>query len=253
MNHAQPRANTMVIEKGIIKSIGNDIDYSSFLSKEENNFKIINLEGKTVIPGFIESHNHFNLVSTMYTWIDISYHRNFPTIASVLQKISEIVSSFDKEDSNEEGKPKQQQWVKLFGFDDTLIEECRGITREEIDSVSNGFPVYIWHPSLHRAYVNSKAFELAGIKDDVINPPGGFYTKKDGKLTGQADEMPAYKPLNDLILDSSSPQVKRFQMWETAKKFARSGITSVQDLFCGPLLFQAYLNAFVVRFFIFII
>lgn len=235
VNYAMPKANTMVIQNGLIEDIGVDLDVSKYEDAE-----VLDMQGRTVLPGFIESHNHFNLVSTMYNWTDISNHKSFPTIESVLDRIKQLTSEYDAE-APKEGEVK---WIKLFGFDDTLIAECRGITRDEIDSVSGNYPVYIWHPSLHRAYVNSKAFELANINDDVVNPPGGFYSKKDGKLTGQVDEMPAYKPINSLILDDSSIEVKIKSMWETGRKFASKGITSVQDLFCGPLLFQAYLAAF---------
>ena len=122
------------------------------------------------------------------------------------------------------------------------------IVKEEIDSVSGDFPVWIWHPSLHRAYVNSKAFEISGITEDVKNPEGGIFVRNsDGKLTGQMEEMAAYQMVYIHLNKTLDMSTKRSDMWNTAKFFASKGVTSVHDLFVGPMLFNLYRNAFAVN------
>ena len=232
--------NYIGIKDGKIVALGNGDDYKSTIS---DNTTLHDLDGKTVLPGFIESHNHFNAVANQWGWIDVGITQ-CTTIADVLTKIKSAVES----QSSELVKDGLKPWIKCVGFDDTLIAENRDIVKEEIDSVSGDFPVWIWHPSLHRAYVNSKAFEISGITEDVKNPDGGtFVRNSDGKLTGQMEEMAAYQMVYVHLNKTLDMSTKRADMWNTAKFFASKGVTSVHDLFVGPMLFNLYRNAFAVN------
>ena len=228
-----------------IIALGSGDDFKAYVVEGET--KLHDLEGCTVLPGFIESHNHFNAVANQWGWLDLGITQ-CNTIPEVLSKIKNAAEELAQQPIQDD---KPLPWIKCVGFDDTLISECRDLVKEEIDEVSGNFPVWIWHPSLHRAYVNSKALEIAGIDEKVENPEGGgiFVRNSEGKLTGQMEEMAAYQKVYVHLNKTLDMSTKRADMWETGKYFASKGITTVHDLFVGPMLYNLYRNAFAVRFY----
>ena len=236
-----PAASLVVVEEGKIVVVGSGEGYKALVDEDA---ELRDLEGATLLPGFVESHNHFNAVANQWGWVDVGITQ-CTTTSQVLEKIKQAAEAQSLEAPLASGL---LPWIKCSGFDDTLIEEHRNLTKEDIDSVCADLPVWVWHPSLHRVYTNSKALEIAGIDDSVENPEGGgiFVRNAEGKITGQMEEMAAYQKVYvhlNKTLDMSS---KRGDMWSTATYFASRGVTSIHDLFVGPMLFNIYLNAFAV-------
>ena len=129
---------------------------------------VIDIAGKTIIPGLIESHNHISIGAIWETHANCS-SVTCGTIEDVLNTIAERVAT------TEPG-----QWVQGFGFDDTAIAEMRHLTRHDLDSVSTEHPVCIRHVSGHLSYLNSLALELVGISAETPDPPGGTIHREDG-------------------------------------------------------------------------
>ena len=232
------RCTYIAVKDGKIIARGNGDDYKSQVNEGTT---VHDLGGKNVLPGFVESHNHFNAVANQWGWTDVGITQ-CSTIDEVLNKIKNARDEQTKV-SIKEGEALP--WIKCVGFDDTLISELRNITKSEIDSVCSDYPVWIWHPSLHRAYVNSKAFEIAGITEEVQDPQGGCFVRdENGKLTGQMEEMIAFQLVYVHLNKTIDPRSKVRDMWAAAKYFASKGVTTVHDLFVGELLFKLYAGAF---------
>jgi len=240
LNRNQPNASFIAVSAGKIVGVGSENEMNEWI--QQGKTKVVDLMGKTVFPGFVESHNHFNAVSNQWGWLNLGITQCV-NISQVLNKIK-----LEVEQQKKSFNPEQTElipWIKCVGFDDTLVEEMRDLTKQELDQVSGPFPVWVWHPSMHRAYVNSKALEIAGIDDSVENPEGGVFVRdSNGKLTGQMEEMPAYQMVYIHLNKTIDMKNKGRDMYETARYFASKGITSVQDLFVGPMLFMLYQNAF---------
>ena len=112
-----------------------------------------------------------------------------------------------------------------FGADQTLYTEKRGPNIKELDELFPDRPAIIPHLSGHGAFVNSKAFEAAGITKDTPNPQGGFFEKDEkGELTGYISGMPAWTKVGKL------PPSTKETVLQSAELHASRGFTTVTEL-----------------------
>ena len=141
--------------------------------------QIIELTGKTVVPGLIDSHLHQLFAGLNGPAVQLLGAR---TVADVQKAIAERV------ERTEAGK-----WViASSGWHESILAEGRMPTRHELDKVSPNNPVFIPRGG-HVVTVNSKALELAGITKDTANPQGGVIVRDaEGEATGVLLESAAY-------------------------------------------------------------
>lgn len=159
--------------KGRIIGIWNDKYVTQNRVELTENAKIIDLDGLTLMPGFIDTHNHLLMYAQNKEEVNCSYELN--------QSIKEIQENLGSKIKNNPDK----KWVLGYGYDDTLIKEHRHPTKEDLDEVSTEHPIFIRHISNHLAVVNSKALEIAGVTRDILDPSGGYFGRDDkGELTG---------------------------------------------------------------------
>ncbi|HRX58348.1 MAG TPA: amidohydrolase [Eubacteriales bacterium] len=171
-------AEAFVVSHGKIQAIGSQ-------SELERRFRIrqrIDLGGKTVLPGLIDSHSHF----TFQAIADALFVGLHSAPAGDVASITDVVRLL------REHNEKKHLWAVIgHGFDDTKIEEYRFPTRDELDMVSMEKPVVVIHQSFHLMSLNSKALELSGITDGFIVPEGGTaYRDETGRFTGVLEEGP---------------------------------------------------------------
>ncbi len=175
MDPKNPTADAMAIEGDRIVAIGSESEVRGAI---DNYTKFYNLEGRTVVPGFIETHDHMFMSSTISVITDVApFHT--PTLAGALEKIRHT-------------EPDSDGWIVAFGADPTLYEEKQGPTRDLLDKIFPNTPVLVFHLSGHGGYANSEALMRAGIDETTPNPTGGFFEKDDnGRLTGYLAGQPA--------------------------------------------------------------
>ncbi|MDM8534759.1 amidohydrolase [Clostridiaceae bacterium HSG29] len=159
--------NYIVIKDGIIKEIGN----SNLKEVIENSKRVIDLDGKTILPSFSDGHVHLVQTGLNYLGLDLS---GVTTIDEVLSLISERSKNVSP------GK-----LIRGIHFDVTRIKERRFPTKRELDDVSNNNPVWINSIEFHMSAVNSMALHLVnlpyfidGIARDERNLPEGFLSGK---------------------------------------------------------------------------
>lgn len=142
--------------------------------------QVIELAGKTVVPGLIDTHLHQLFAALNGPAVQLLGARN---VADVQKAIAERVAR------TEPGK-----WVMASsGWHESILEEGRMPTRFELDAVSPNNPVFIPRGG-HVITVNSKALELAGITKETPNPQGGVIVRDPatGEATGVLLETAAY-------------------------------------------------------------
>ena len=127
--------------------------------------RIIDLKGKTLVPGLIEPHNHFILYGPMAL---IQVNLNSPPVGRI-RSMKDLAGALRE---RSEISPKGI-WVSGIGYDDTTIEEKRHPTRHDLDEISTEHPIFISHVSMHFVSLNSRALTLAGINRDTPQPAGG--------------------------------------------------------------------------------
>ena len=120
--------------------------------------RVADLGGRTVIPGFIETHYHLSLFAMMRLQADCRTPPN-RTLQDVLGRIGQKAEAVGP-----------GNWVRGWGFDDTLIDVKRHLTKSDLDEAAPQNPVFVSHASGHLAYANSRALKIAGIGPPLARP-----------------------------------------------------------------------------------
>ncbi len=177
--------------------------------------RVVDLADSCLLPGLIEPHTHPDLCAECYEWVDVSgFHH--PTVAGVEDALRQ---------AQRDAAPGE--WIFAFGLDPMLTSDVGTWDRERLDAIAPENPIAVMIQSMHTLYVNSAAFDAAGVKDDTPDPPGGGRMQRDsqGHLTGKLDEAPAMLPFLRFV-DRSRPALTD-RIWEQYGRYARAGITTI--------------------------
>jgi predicted amidohydrolase YtcJ len=136
------------------------------------NAKIIDLKGKTVLPGFIDPHSHVVAGSVVDSVMDYVGMARFGTVDEVLKHLERLAK--DKAPG---------EWIAVRNFDPSVQDGPDALTFKELDAVSTQHPIFVFNASGHLAYANSKAFEVAGIPSRCKKPAGSGIRAGQGRQT----------------------------------------------------------------------
>jgi predicted amidohydrolase YtcJ len=136
----------------------------------------IDLAGKTLLPGFIDTHGHFVYFGKNLVDADLFGCTDIPDLLTRMRKQAE--------------RTPAGAWIVGFGYQPRQMKENRAPTIEELDGVAADRPVMIVDSSGHLGAGNSRVFDVAGITADTPNPEGGSFTRKTGgtSLAGPMEE-----------------------------------------------------------------
>ncbi|QKY70125.1 amidohydrolase [Lentibacillus sp. CBA3610] len=229
------RAGSLAVTNGYISRIWftPEPPRESFSYSPET--EVVNLRGATLIPGFIDTHNHILMYSLNKDKVDCSTPPN-KNINDILEKVNLKAKETPKE-----------EWVQGYGYDDSLLGEKRHPTKGELDKAAPDHPVFITHISSHFAVANSKALEVAGIDEDVTDPQGSHFGRDHaGRLDGVLHEIPAMNYVQRAIpLPTTKEMVHALE--KGAQDYLAQGITTNTDagvgLFFGETGFDAHIIA----------
>lgn len=175
-------AEAIAIRDGKIAAVGTTNEVRALAGP---NTSVVDLGGKTVLPGFYAAHDHFPSAGRVALYeVDL----NSPPMGS-MRTIDDIVSALKaKAERTPPGK-----WVVGRGYDDTLIKQQRHPTRHDLDRASTEHPIWIVHTSGHLGVANSRALALAEITSETSQPDGGLIRKDSatGEPTGIIEERTA--------------------------------------------------------------
>jgi len=182
---------------------------------------VIDLRGRTVIPGLIDSHCHPTGAALQRALaIDASYESGIRSLADILALIAEEAKR----------KPKGE-WINVVNEDESKLVERRHPTKWDLDKVSPDHPVMVTTVGGHFSIVNSKAFEMAGVTKDSPDPMGGRFERdpETRELTGWIHERAAQvlQPTRygrPPTLEEAMEAIR----WVTTQ-YAASGLTCVND------------------------
>lgn len=230
MNPKQPEAAAFGITGNRFCAVGSNDEIRQWANNEA---KVVDLNGKTVVPGFIETHTHLSWYGMARQTVDCASPLN-RTIEDVKAQIKERVQS-----------TKAGEWVIGQKYDDTLIVERRHLTRYDLDEISPQNPVWVSHVSGHLAYANSMTLDIAGIHPETPQPEGAEIDKDDkGIPTGLLKELGAICLVTQHMPRHTVAELKNF-IREAVRYVHRTGVTSVHDAAIGafrhgPQFLQAY-------------
>ncbi|GGK02282.1 amidohydrolase [Lentibacillus kapialis] len=185
--------------------------------------EVINLQGNTLLPGFIDTHNHILMYSQTQSQVNCSSPPH-----KTIKDIKEAIGSKGNNITTGE-------WIVGYGYDDTLLYEKRHLTRWDLDDVSPNNPVMVRHISGHLAAVNSLALKYAGLDDRVTDPEGGHYGRDEhGKLNGVIFEPAAMQRILDRIPKQSTEEMIQ-ALGKASNEYLSHGITTNTDAAVGLL------------------
>ena len=186
-------AEAMAVSAGRIVRIGAASDVMALATAGT---EIIDLGGRTMLPGLIDPHHHTVLASLYFELLtDVGYEKN-RTRAALIDNLRQLAA-----------RTPPGQWVAVSNFDNLL--QGGDLSLEELDGVSTQNPIFVWYTNGHDACVNSMALKVAGIPDDVGTLPGGghFGRGPDGKLNGLVYEESAMLKIAKFALPKITPQL----------------------------------------------
>lgn len=183
--------------------------------------KVIDLQGKTMTPGFVDGHSHL-MSAGVQALYEVSL--NSPPVGT-MKCIADIVHAMKEKAAT----LPNGQWVIGAGYDDTLLAEKRHLTNAELDLVSTEHPVVIVHISGHVGSVNSAALKWLGIDRNTPDPEGGQIGRDplSGEPNGYLTEiaiMDVRKKLPPISLERGVAAASHM-----ARQYAMKGITTAQD------------------------
>jgi predicted amidohydrolase YtcJ len=222
VNDRQPRAEAVACLGSRIVAVGSNGEIRKWIGAGT---EAIDLGGKLVLPGFNDAHVHFfsggeNLASVQL--------RDAKSEEELRRRIAEFAA-----------KQPAGRWITGGDWDHENWTPARLPTRQSIDAVTTGHPVFVNRLDGHMALANSEALRLAGITRDTPDPPGGTIVRdaageptgvlKDAAMERMYRTIPA--PSQDQIADAVRAAMRYA---------AENGVTSVQDMSASPEILRVY-------------
>ncbi|QHN04264.1 amidohydrolase [Granulicella sp. WH15] len=223
-----PKAEAFAVKGGRFVAVGSNAEIKGLIGRKTQSY---DAHGMTVVPGFIDTHNHGGGEGLMYhALVGNPYDVEFVTIQSVIDKLQARARTLPT-----------GTWVEGFFFDDTKLKDSRPLNAQDLDKVSTEHPVVVRHRGGHTNFYNSKAFQMAGITKDTPNPPGGTFDKNEqGELNGRVTDRARVVLDKVGSFESFTPAVKEKRVLDgvafMSKKFVEYGLTSVHHDEVGVLM-----------------
>ena len=212
VNENQITAQAVVVENNKIIFVGSDDDANQFIDSTTN---VINLDGKLMLPGFIDNHVHFITGGFYLLGIDLRPANSTTEFRKILKDYVEKYPT---------------RWITGGYWDHEKWEVKDLPTKEMIDDISPNTPVFVERLDGHMGLANSYALKLAGVTKDSESPDGGLIVKdpKTGEPTGVLKDNAMSFIYN--ILPAATEEENYDAALAALEEAKRLGITSVQDI-----------------------
>lgn len=200
-----------------IIAVGSNDQIKTYAGKHT---QVMDLEGKTMTPGFIDTHVHFSAGGRNVRRVDLRYVRSMDALVEELRKKAETLPP--------------GRWIQGFGYNESKLAEKRFPNRYDLDKASTDHPISVTRQGGHDGIrVNSLALELAGISKDTPDPDPPSFIERDhetGEPLGNLREE-GTKPVMELIAQEPilTKEEMRNGLRKTMQLLHAWGITSIQE------------------------
>lgn len=223
MNNICETVSAILIENDSIIYTG---DLAKAIKLANPDVKMIDLNGKTMLPGFIDCHSHFVGVANSLGQCDLKEAKSF---IQIKEKIIDFIKT---------NKIKENDWVCAFNYDHNNLQEHCHPDRFFLDTISTAHPIILIHVSSHMGVVNTLALKKMNITNDISDPEGGHYGREinSGELNGYLEEeafIKFNKQRGMLPIEKLLDLIKKAQ-----DLYSSNGITTVQEGMVNKQLFQ---------------
>ena len=221
-----PRAEAFAVKDDRFIAVGTSSD---ILNLASSGSEIIDAEGMTVTPGFIDAHSHPSSGGVNEL---VQVNADLRSVVEIKQAIAERARNTPR-----------GQWVRAFKYDDTKLDEGRPVNRFDLDEAAPENAVVVGHRGGHTGVYNSMALAMAGVTSETPDPADGrFYRDENGVLTGLVAEK-ARDVFRDLIPSDSNREERRDGVKLISQMMTAAGLTSVHQTGGGRNDMIAYQDA----------
>lgn len=225
MDPTLPVAEAFAVRDGRVVEVGGT---DEILWLREGEYELVDLGGRTVLPGFVDPHNHLSIAALDVFWADC---RDATSVEAVQRALREAAA-----------RTPDGEWVRGWGYDHRRLAERRHPTRHELDAAVPDRPVLLVHYSHHQAVASTRALRAAGITRGTRDPRGGEIARdKAGEPTGLLFEraMGVAETRSREGWDARFVEVAR----AATLRYAEHGITAIQDAAVTPAMARRYAEA----------
>ncbi|MBQ8837059.1 MAG: amidohydrolase [Clostridia bacterium] len=213
-------AEAVIVENERIIAVGREAEL------RQNADEFVNLNGATLMPGFIDAHSHLTEYATTLTQVPLGGIDNFEDMKNAIQK-----------HIRDNGIP-DGEWVIGRNYDHALFPNHKHPTKEQIDSIAPNHVLMIKHSSGHTGLVNECLIKKFNLTPETPVPSGGKIVTENGKLTGELEESALS------MIRGKVPPIDIDKACEAHKKiqrlYASNGITTAQDGYLNSRMTAIY-------------
>ena len=219
VNSAQPTVEAVAIADGTIVAVGSEADVMKHKGEAT---AVIDLGGKTLVPGFVDGHSHF------FSLIDVQTQALCASPpAGTCRSVADVIAALKRVQAQRKLGPGR--FVMGFGYDPELLAERRPPTKQELDAAFPDNPVILVHVSGHGAMLNSKALSMYGVTAATPTPQGGVIGREAGSnepngLLFETAFLPIFSKVPGPDGDEAIALLKTGQ-----ELYLREGITTAQE------------------------
>ena len=214
-------ASGLAVADGRIIAVGTS---EKVLTMVDDSTLVIDLQSKTLVPGFVDGHSHLSGVAIQAITANLLPPPDGPgsDIASLQKTLREFMKTSEM--------VKTHNVLIGFNYDDSQLAEKRHPTRQDLDAVSTDMPIMITHQSGHLGVYNTKALEMFGVTADSEDPPGGIIVREeDGRTPNGVLEENAHFQLLYNVIPPFSGEESLSIMEAAQMQYLSNGFTTIQD------------------------
>jgi len=220
VNELQPEAEAVAVRNGKILAVGAKADVEK--AHKGATTKLVDLGGKTLLPGFLDAHSHYISSLTVANQVNVYAPPAGPG-KDTDSIVAELVRFRDKH------KTPKGVVIQAYGYDDTVMPDGRLLNRDDLDKALPDNPVLVGHVSMHGGVLNSAALKKWKITAETKTPPGGVIVRKPGTnepygLIMETAFLPVFASL-------PKPTRKQEVEWTRAgqKLYVEAGLTTAHE------------------------
>jgi predicted amidohydrolase YtcJ len=225
LDDSLPVAQALAVKDGRIVEVGGT---DEILWLREAEHEVVDLGGRTLVPGFVDPHNHFSIGALEVFWPDC---RTADSVEALQRRLAAAAA-----------QTPAGAWIRGVGYDHARLPGRRHPTRHDLDAAVPDRPALLMHFSHHQAVANSAALAAAGITRATADPPGGEIARdRAGEPTGLLFEraLGAVEVASRVGAEARFVEVAR----AASLRYAALGITSIQDVAVSPATARRYAEA----------
>lgn len=213
MDENHPQCQGIYVKDGKIEAVGSTETIRAMA--ENDQAQLIDLQGKTFLPGLHDCHVHMMNTGLAAIGIDLYPCRSIEAVVQTLKS---------------EQTPNREEWIYGYGLDESRLAEKRPPTAKELDAVFKERPVYLADRGLHYTQVNTAALEAMGFSGGE----DGLIKDKDGVCIGRLKNK-AHGHARKFFFDKMTAEQRETAIRHTADLAVKAGVTTIHAMEGGDL------------------